>query len=322
MCQLCPNSLEETEGEGTVAQHDAGLHGRNRVGADRPLGFRKLDSRQARRPRRERLEPDLETGRDRSADVTAVASDAVERGGSPEIDDDSWGSVQSRDRQAVHQPVRAYFRGSFGSDRDRHDRGARREQRQAASLGHRLHAAGQGRNHRRQRDSGDVGQRRAVEVEQPVDEHLQFVGRAGQPGRGPAAGHDSLAVDQSEGHIGVTDVEHEQHGAMIPPRRDGQLQRLGHRPAQRRRQISSRVPGQSFLLRDWRGPLGRRIRGRSTYLTPRPWPRNVTAQETPDRLSRRVPLRYHPPVRQRRPNPSPPLPQEEWCRPCRQRSSS
>ena len=278
--QFGPNALQETQRQGPIADDDARLHGRHRVRADRLRGLDQLDAGQASRPRRQRLEADLDARGDRAADVAAVAGDAVERRGGPEIHDDRRRAVQPSDGQAVHQAVRPDFGRPLGSDGDRHDRGSRREQLQAASLGDRLDGAGQGRHHGRQRDAGHVGEGGAVQAQQAVDEDFELVRRRRGARRGPPAGHDGLAGNEAEGHVGVADIEREQHSPMIPPRRRAQPARVAQPP------------------------------------------RVSEAPAVPDRLVRPWPLRYDPPVRHRRLNSSPPLPQEEWCRPCRQRSSS
>ena len=74
--------------ERLVAEDGAGLDGRDGVAADRAFRGAQLDAWQLGRPRRERLEPELEPRRDRPADVGAVRGDAVERRRGPEVDDD------------------------------------------------------------------------------------------------------------------------------------------------------------------------------------------------------------------------------------------
>jgi len=130
---------------------------------------------QASRPRCQRLEPDLEARCDRAADVTPVAGYAIERGGGPEIHDDRRRAVQPPYGQAVDQAVRPDFGRSLGSDGDRHDRRGRGEQLEPASLGDRLNGAGQRRHHRRQGDAGHVGQGRAIQAQQAVDEDFELV---------------------------------------------------------------------------------------------------------------------------------------------------
>ena len=52
-------------------------------------------------------------------------------------------------------------------------------------------------------------------MEQPIDQKFEFVGRAGGSGRSATAGNDRLPMDEAKGDVRVTDVESEQHGAMI-----------------------------------------------------------------------------------------------------------
>ena len=158
-------------------------------------------------------------GRDRAADVGAVAGDAVERRGGPEIHDDRRRAVQPRDGQAVDEPVRADFGGPLVPDRHRHDR--RRRPTAAACRGARPlpRHAGQGRHDRGQRRCRSRRQGRRRRGGAGRRSGLRARRACGGARCGPPGGHDRLAVDEAQGDVGVADIEREQHAPMIPPRR-------------------------------------------------------------------------------------------------------
>ena len=77
-----------------VAEDRARLHRAHRVAPDRPVRAAQLDPRQLGRPRRERLEAQLQARRDRPADERAVGRHAVDRRRGPEVDDDGRRAVE------------------------------------------------------------------------------------------------------------------------------------------------------------------------------------------------------------------------------------
>ena len=177
--QLAPDPGEEARHERLVAEDRAALDRRGRVAPDRPIGRPQLDPWQLRRPRGERLEPELEPGRDGAADEGAVAGDAVERRRGPEVDDDRGRAVQARGGQGIDEPVRTDLARPVDADGQRHRARAGKEQRPLAPGGDGLERRGHRRHDRCDGDRGDVGEGRVVEAEEAFD--------AGAPARRRAA---------------------------------------------------------------------------------------------------------------------------------------
>ena len=116
-----------------VAEHRPGLHRPDRVPPDRAVRDRELDPRQLRRPRGERLEAQLEAGRDRPADVGTVARHAIERRRGAEVHDHGRRPVQPLGGERIDQAVRADLRRPIHADRDRHGPGLGDDERPLAT---------------------------------------------------------------------------------------------------------------------------------------------------------------------------------------------
>ena len=159
------------------AQDRAGLDRADRVAADRPVRRPQLDPRQLRRPAGQRLDPELEPGRDRPADERAVARDAVEGRRGSEVGDDDRRAVEPGRREGVDQPIGADLGRPVGPDRDRDGARGGDEEGPLAALGDRRERVGQARDDGAGGDRGDVGEGRVVEAEERVEEVLDLVGR-------------------------------------------------------------------------------------------------------------------------------------------------
>ena len=195
--QLAPDPLEQAGGERLVAEDRARLHGDDRVAADRPIRGAQLDPRQLGGPRRERLEAELEPGRDGAADVGAVGGHAVERRRRPEVDDDRRRAVQPRGGQRVDQPVGADVARPVDPDRRSAPCPARptmsgRSRRSAMASTRR----GQRRHDRGQGDRVEVAERHPVQAEQPVEQQLELVGRRPRVGRRAPRGEQRTGAEQ------------------------------------------------------------------------------------------------------------------------------
>ena len=218
--ELAADPREEAAGERLVAEDRARLHGRDRVAPDRPVRGTQLDPRQLGGPRRERLEPELQARGDRPADIGAVDGHAVEGGRGPEVDDDRRRAVDPPSREGVDQTVGSDLLRPVDPHGQRHRAGGGQEERPFAAGRDGLGRGGQARDDRGGDHRGHVGERGVIEAQQRVEQGLELVG-AGARVRCRAAGHDERAgLEQAERHVGVADVDGQEHG-RDDTRRDG-----------------------------------------------------------------------------------------------------
>src|SRR5207253_5475799 len=76
--ELSPDSRKESRDQRLVAQNRAGLDRRYRVTGDRPNRLPQFNARQLRGAGGERIEPELQPGRDRATEERAVGPDGVD----------------------------------------------------------------------------------------------------------------------------------------------------------------------------------------------------------------------------------------------------
>ena len=227
--QLAAQGGEQAADEPDVAEHDARLHGVDRVRADGARRPPQLDPRQLARATDEGLEAERHAGRDGAADVGAVGVDEVEVRARAEVDDDGRPAELDPSRQRVRQPVGAGLRGPVDADgEDALERGGVDDDRlEPDALGDEpLPRLGQGRH--------DAGDRHRVELVEPVrvegehpGEHRGDLvrGRVGARDGAPRA-RQPIVLEQADGDVRVADVGRQQlHAAYRSSRSDP------HRPA-------------------------------------------------------------------------------------------
>ena len=133
LAELAPDPPEQSARQPEVAVHRPRLHRPDRVPPDRTVGDRELDPGQLRGPRGERLEAQLEPGRDRPADVGPVGRHAIEGRRRAEVHDHGRCPVQPLGGERIDQAVRPDFRRPVHADRDRHRPGLGDDERPLAT---------------------------------------------------------------------------------------------------------------------------------------------------------------------------------------------
>src|SRR5260370_195133 len=90
-------------------EEDAGLQRLTRFPADDAIRAGQLDLEQLRGPAGERVDGDLDAGRERAADELAPLAHRVEVGRRAEVDNDGGPAVQGSGGNGVHDPVAAHL---------------------------------------------------------------------------------------------------------------------------------------------------------------------------------------------------------------------
>ena len=191
-------------------EDQSGLERADRVAPDRRLGCDQRDLRQLRGLAGERIEADLQPGRDRNTDVRAVAIDGAERGRRPEIDDDRGRPDERDGADRGRDQVAADLARTIGADHHRLLFGGAEERRAHAEVF--LAAFGErtvdDRHDGRYDDRRDVFDRKARCREERREEDAVLVGGASPRRRhAPRSGERAGAVEGAELRLGVADID-------------------------------------------------------------------------------------------------------------------
>ena len=191
------------------------MHG---VAADRRRRRPQLDVGQPRRAPGQRLQGDLQAGRDCAAEVLAGGVDGVEGGAGAEVDDARRRAVVAAHRGRVDHAVGAHVARAVvahlhaGLDTSVHHQ-RRTVEHPLRQVGER---GGERRHHARE---GHAVDRRRVEAggaEQPADQHFVLLG-GGQGARLDAPARAQFgAVEHAEHDVAVAYVDAEQHADGFP----------------------------------------------------------------------------------------------------------
>ena len=177
----------------------------------------------------QRVHRNLDTGRERTADILPLRADRVEVGRGAEVDDHRGAAVQVDRRQRVHDPVAAGFLGIVGPHRDARLHAGFHDQRPQVRIvtpAHQPHLMQYRRHRRAQRDPVDVllaaG---ASPVQEPVQHDRQLIGGAVRDRREPPVLNQLVPVEDAEDHICVADINGEQQRDL--PGQRGHCQSAG-----------------------------------------------------------------------------------------------
>src|SRR6185437_13016191 len=152
--------------------------------------------------------------RDDAAFVIAIRAHDVEGGGGSEIDDDERALVGFMRRDGVDQAVRANRIGAIHLDADAEiDVSVADDHGFAFEIFAAEHAQVEQRSGNDGGDNGrvDIGEAKARERDQRLEQDGVFIGRARGFGDGAPFGAHFLAVINREDDVGVTGVDGEQH---------------------------------------------------------------------------------------------------------------
>ncbi len=173
--------------EADIAPEDAGLHAGDGARADHLLGARDRHRRQLRRRHGERLERQVDAGRDRAAAIVAVAIDHVEGRGGAEIDDDERPLVALVRRDRVDEAVRSHLLRPVDARLDPgRDARLADDERIAVAIGAAQAAQIEVRIGHDARDDGavDVVARQIIERQEMIEPHDMLVSGAARIGAG------------------------------------------------------------------------------------------------------------------------------------------
>ncbi len=204
----------------------AGLDRLGRVLADHAARLDQLDAEQRGGAAVQRVEADLDAGKDRAAEVLALGRDRFERRRGAEVDDDRRAAVEVEGGDRVGDAVGADLLRVVVEDRHAGLHARLDDDRGEAevALGHLAHRGGDARHRRAQRHAVDVlVEAEAVEAEELLHEQRELVRRALGRGRdapvveqvalGARAWRLGVVVEpvQPDDGLGVADVDGEQH---------------------------------------------------------------------------------------------------------------
>ena len=173
------------------------------------------DARQPRGGGDQRVQRQVDAGRDDAAFIGARIIDHVEGGGGAEIDDDQIAFVERVGGDGVEHPVGAdrFGLGDVELDPPFGRRLAGDERLDAEIFGgEHFEIVKRARHHRADDHRLDVGLGEAFEREQLVQPDRILIGGPPRIGRDPPARADHAVLDQSEDQVGVAGVDGEQHG--------------------------------------------------------------------------------------------------------------
>ena len=195
------------------AEHHAGLDRLLGALADRVARLLDVHSRKARGAGGQRLERDLDPGRDHAAEVLALGGDHVVVDRGAEVHRDARAADALVGGDGVHEPVGAELLRAVDPDRHAglqlraHERAAAVE----VALDHQLVLVRE-RGHDRGHDRGvHVRQLQLAQAEQAGEHGGHLVGRR-EAGRGEApVVHELVVREHAHVGLGVADVDGEQH---------------------------------------------------------------------------------------------------------------
>src|SRR4051812_3277680 len=197
-----------------LTEHDTGANAVLGPAPNHARWHDELRRRQLRRAPDEGIERRLHARRDDAADEDAITRYAVERRGGAHVHDNGITAVEARRGERVDQSIGTDGERLVGIDADRQLRA--RVDDDHGSVGEcvasRDERLGDSWHDRADGGTSDVGGGEALEGEQPAKEHAEFVGGALDAGDNAPVTAERFALEETDGRLGVTDVEDEDHG--------------------------------------------------------------------------------------------------------------